>query len=240
MATTQSVPGGDSPKTPPYLPFKSLLTALDRLRLGHPPAIDPSFFHGMSGGSQRQIIQALRFFGLIGANGEVSPDLDALAKADDRRTIIADLLKKAFAAIFAIGLEQATQNQFNDALREYNVSGSTFEKARSFFLQAAKFAGITLSPGIQHLSKRGASGGKRRTTGARNRDDIADDGDDEDNDAPPPPPAGESLTVSLKSGGTITLTASTSFIKMSSEDRLFIFKLIDELQGYEAKNASAE
>jgi hypothetical protein len=234
MATSQSAPNGDSPRTAPYIPFKSFSTALDRLKLGHPPTIDSSFFHGMSGGTQRQIILALKFFGLVGDGGEVSQELDVLAKAEDRRSLIGDLIRNAYSTVFGIGLEHATPNQFNDALREYNVSGSTLEKARSFFLQAAKFAGVTLSPGIQHLSKRGASGGKRRSS-SRNREDIDDDTDDQIEDVPTlAAPTGESLTVNLQSGGTITLTASTSFIKMSSQDRQFVFRLIDELQGYES------
>jgi hypothetical protein len=49
------------------------------------------------------------------------------------------------------------------------------------------------------------------------------------------PIIGESLTVDLKSGGTLTVSASTSFFKMSAEDRTFVFGIIDQLQHYDAE-----
>src|SRR5579872_2041867 len=140
MATSTTTPFGDAARpTAPYVPFKSFLTALDRLGQGHPPQIDGSFWHGFSGGLQRQMMAALRFFGLLGENGEVAPELTTLAKAADRKLLICSMLKACYPAVFEIGLEHATVNQFNDALRQYNVTGTTLEKARSFFLQAARF-----------------------------------------------------------------------------------------------------
>jgi hypothetical protein len=112
------------------------------------------------------MMATMRFFRLLGEAGEVSKELDTLAKAEDRKRLIAGMLKTCYPALFEIGLEHATPNQFNDALRQYNVSGTTLEKARSFFLQAVKFGEISLSPGIQHLSKPGSNGRKRRVGAA--------------------------------------------------------------------------
>jgi Predicted membrane protein len=54
--------------------------------------------------------------------------------------------------------------------------------------------------------------------------------------APPAPAAQvgeELLTVRLRSGGSITLTASVSLMKLKGPDRKFVFDMIDMLQAYE-------
>src|SRR5258708_34638697 len=184
--------------TATYVPFKSFMTSLDRLAQGHPPQIDGSFWHGFSGGLQRQMMAAMRFFGLLGDNGEVSKELDALAKSEDRKNLVAAMLRVCYPAVFEIGVEHATPNQFNDALRLYNVNGTTLEKARSFFLQASKFAGIELSPGIQHLSKPGSTGRRRASNGRRTREEAGDVEELEDQVTPPAkPPQGSSRTITL-------------------------------------------
>lgn len=232
MASSQTSPNGDPPKTAPYLPFKTFLTALDRLKVGHPPVVDGSFWHGMSGGTQRQIVITLRFFGLLGENGEVAKELDLLSRAEDRRTLIGNLLRTFYTSIFEIGVEHATPNQFNEALRQYNVSGSTLEKARSFFLQAAKFAEITLSSGIQSLSKPGSTGRRRRSMTSRNRDEI-EEPEGEEEDRPAAPQKGTSRTISLRGGGAATLAFDVDVWSMTPEDQAFVFDMIKRMTDYE-------
>jgi hypothetical protein len=43
----------------------------------------------------------------------------------------------------------------------------------------------------------------------------------------------ELLTINLRSGGTITLTASVNLLKLRGDDRVFVFEIIDRLQAYE-------
>lgn len=43
----------------------------------------------------------------------------------------------------------------------------------------------------------------------------------------------ELLTINLRSGGTVSLTATVSLVKLRGEDRAFLFDLIDKLQAYE-------
>lgn len=54
-----------------------------------------------------------------------------------------------------------------------------------------------------------------------------------EDDTPPPPPAGEAKTITLRGGGTLTLSASVKFFELPRADRDFVFKLIDELAEYE-------
>lgn len=71
---------------------------------------------------------------------------------------------------------------------------------------------------------------RRRRTPRPNDEANGEDGDEEDE---PPVQAGESRSVTLKSGGTLTLSASTKFLALSSADRKFVFELIDKLEEYE-------
>lgn len=50
--------------------------------------------------------------------------------------------------------------------------------------------------------------------------------------------AGESRTVTLRSGGTLTISASAGWLSLSADDRKFVFGLIDELTAYEKKSAT--
>src|SRR5437879_2286799 len=102
MASPATNLNGDTPKTAPYLAFKTFVTALDRLMVGHPPVVDGSFWHGLSGGTQRQIVLVLRFFGILRENGEVIKELEALAKAVDRRALIGAMLRACFPGVFEI------------------------------------------------------------------------------------------------------------------------------------------
>ena len=56
--------------------------------------------------------------------------------------------------------------------------------------------------------------------------------DDEPGDGPPTPPA-DSRSVGLRSGGTLTLSATTKFMSLSPTDRKFVFDLLDRLESYE-------
>jgi hypothetical protein len=50
-----------------------------------------------------------------------------------------------------------------------------------------------------------------------------------------------SRTVALRGGaGVVTLSVSTDLLRLSPEDRKFVFELIDQLASYEAQPAELE
>jgi hypothetical protein len=57
---------------------------------------------------------------------------------------------------------------------------------------------------------------------------------------PPASPPGTSRTVKLLSGGTLTISATLDLFALSSGDRSFVFKLIDELEDYESRVKKVE
>jgi hypothetical protein len=49
---------------------------------------------------------------------------------------------------------------------------------------------------------------------------------------------GSSRSVTLKSGGSLTLHVSADLLSLAGEDRKFVFDLIDKLEEYEKETAS--
>ena len=71
----------------------------------------------------------------------------------------------------------------------------------------------------------------------RPRSDEGTNDKDEEEDEEEQPQAAESRSVTLKSGGTLTLSATTKFMALSTADCNFVFGLIDELDKYQTTHA---
>lgn len=226
--------------TPPYIPWRTFTRALDELAEHMPNRIDRSAFPGQSGAGQTQLLIALRFFGLIGDDGKPTPALLGLAVADEaaRKNALRKLVDKNYADLFSLNLEKTTPSEFAEQMtKSYNITGDTRLKATRFFLAAAAYLGIPVSRLLLREKTRQTSNGNapRKRRIARARLDSDDDNAPQD-EVDDEPHAGESRSVALKSGGTLTLSASTKFLALSAADRTFVFELIDKLADYEAKN----
>ncbi len=241
MAASQNQQPARSSEIPtaPYVPFRSFINALDYLKQGHPNELDPSVWPTFSGGLQRQMLAAFRFLGLLDQANVVQPELVHLVEAEDRRLLIQACLHKSFPALFALDLAKATPNQFADSLRQLNVSGTTHRKAISFFLKAAKFADIQLSPGILHLSKPGTPAGRKRRVASGNAkmNDSVEVLLEDEEEAQNSPGHGSSKTIPLRGGGTATLTFDVDVWSMTIEDQQFVFEMIKRMKEYEDANA---
>lgn len=179
----------DKPKkaAPPYATFPSFLNFLNKLRDTQVPSrIDPSVFGNASGSLSYSIISALKVLKLIDAEGVPSDEFVAFVKAEDeaRKPMMLAILKSGYPSLFngSLDLSTATAGQFDEHIRqEYDAKGSTIDKVATFFIAAAKFSELPISP---HLAARkpiasSASSGKSR----RQRKTDAEQGN-----APPPPP----------------------------------------------------
>jgi hypothetical protein len=115
----------------------------------------------------------------------------------------------------------------------YSITGDTRLKATRFFLSVAEYLNVQVSPLLLRDKTKPTGGGVTRKRRVTRRTDVPDE-DDLDDDLDPA--LGESRTVALRSGGTLTLSASTKFMALSSSDRTFVFELIDKLGEYEKEN----
>jgi hypothetical protein len=159
-----------TPKAPstfkaPYVPFKTFTNFLARLEeKGVPPKIDRSYLTWLSGLGQSQLLQALRSFGLIDADGSVTGKLRALAKSSEERPgLIAEMVRTNYAGAVALAEVNATQAQLEDEFKtSYGLSGSTLRKAIAFYLNASDYAMVPKSPNWRTPRTRESKPGARK------------------------------------------------------------------------------
>jgi len=217
--------------TPPYnvawSTFNHFLEGIDPETL--PPKIDRSYLNTMSGNTQTYLISALRSFELIGPDREATPALKELAKnPDGRPAMIADLLGRYYPEIIELGKNNATVAQLDDAFRKWGLAGNTIRKAATFYMHAAQYAGVPLSA---HWSVRKAGSGHRDgATSKRPRKATSRQATPGYQGARPT--AGSSRSITLKSGGTVSLAVSVDLFELSKTDRQFVLDLIDKLSDY--------
>ncbi len=225
-----------SKRVPPYLPFKTFLSSLDVLSHGVPPKLDRTLWRSQSGVTQGLIMNAYRFFGLVDDEPDASDSstdhLDKMAKHPDKRPeVLRFLIECQYDQILAKhDLTKMTLKMLEDAFdREFSVSGGTKQKAITFFLKAAKFADMPLSPYLVSLLR-----ATRKKRGPRQRGQ--ENGiTEQPHVASIPAQHGAASThiVRLISGGTLTVSITANPFKMPQEDRQFVFLIVDQLQKYE-------
>jgi hypothetical protein len=132
--------------TPPYIAWKTLLNLIERLETDMPPQIDKTFLKG-SNQLNAQTMNALKSLGLVGDDGTVTQSLIDLVDAGvNRPKVVGEMLGRFYAEPVRLGTVNATPKQLDDAFALYGVSGSTLRKAVSFFIKAATYAEVPLSP----------------------------------------------------------------------------------------------
>lgn len=161
----------ESPEpTIPYAPWPTCLHLIERMEKdGVPSRIDNTYLIGMAGGTQSVVKQALRSLDLIDGNGQTTPRLLALVdQPDNRPALVADLLRERYPRLTSLSLN-ATRGELDEAIKSYGLSGATSRKAASFYLSAATYAGLPLSPFIKpsRTGGGGTPGGTRRTGSRR-------------------------------------------------------------------------
>lgn len=134
---------------PPYLPYKTLLTFLDRLKAGIPARIDRSVVATFSGMVQGQLFTTLRYLQLMNDSGVPDAKLEQLvaSEGDERKKILNGIIKTSYPFLFSDGVEikRTTMQQLQELFDEAGASGGTTRKCIAFFIAAAKDAGLELS-----------------------------------------------------------------------------------------------
>lgn len=232
MTQTAEEPGF----TPPYMSFETFRHFVLRLNSqAMPPRIDRSMMVGMAGGTQTALIQLLKQFELIGESNEVKRQLIELcADEDSFAEGLRSILNRYYVDQVELGRSQGTPGQLAESFAPSGYSGSTLRKAVTFFLHAAKAAELPLSPHFRPPKASPTPNRARRTKTSRPVDP-----------APSPStgqsaPAAESHTIELASGGTVTVSCSTSFLALSRHDRDFLFELVDRLKDYAVAGAGLQ
>ena len=130
----------------PYIPFKTFLTAVEVLEQGLPDDIDRSVWPTFSYGTQTHTVSAFKFLQLIDDDGHVQDDLRTLvAQKADRKALVGEIVRKRYPTLVELGAKNASTQQLHDGMRQI-VSNSLLIKSTRFFLQAAEYAEIRVSP----------------------------------------------------------------------------------------------
>ena len=218
-----------------YVSFATFKSAMDQLGQGMHSKIDRSVFVGFAWSIQNQLFAGMRFLGLINADSEPTETLEELVQGSEaeKKEKLKQVLEQRYAGLFALDLTKTTPHTLAAKLGElYDVSGDTRDKAVRFFLSAADYVGVPLSP----LFKRGKNGGPSVPRRKRTQKPKLE-GNGMGIPVTPPNPHGEhpgtAKSVKLKSGGTLTISATLDLFALDPVDRKFVFELIDQLEAYE-------
>jgi hypothetical protein len=217
-----------------YVSWVTFKNALEQFVQVVPNQVDRTAFPGMAGGVQSQLFTGLKFLGLINDDSKPTPALHALAVPDEavRKKKLEALLRERYADLFDLDLLKATPAELASRMEaSYSVTGGTRERAVRFFLSALDYLGIPVS---KFLRREGVGNGattppRRRRSTSRSKPAQEEVGEEEE----PTAKSGTSRMVTLKSGGTLSVSASIDIFSLSPEDRDFVFELIDKLKKYE-------
>jgi hypothetical protein len=152
--------------SPPYVSWTTFLNTIERMTKegGIPAQIDRSYLSNLPGSSQTPLMAAMKSLGLINEEAKPTADLETLVdEPEGRKDLMETIIKIHYPGPLKLG-PFATQMQLEDEFRKYGVSGSTLRKAVGFFLSAAKYADIPLSP---HFKLPRAQPGETRPRKAR-------------------------------------------------------------------------
>ena len=155
--------------TPPNVSWTTMTNLIERFAKegGLPSQVDRSYLSNLPGSTQTAVIAALRSLKLVDDSLSPTEDLESwVSEPDDRQGLIAEILRIYYPGPLSLG-PNATQQQLEDKFREFGVTGSTLRKAIAFFLSAASYAELALSPHfrVPKQPTTGPSAPRRRTGG---------------------------------------------------------------------------
>src|SRR5690348_5980619 len=95
---------------PPYVPYRTLQTFLERFRQGVPNRIGTDLMRSMSGGVRSQLLTSLKSFGLISETGTPTDQMKRLcvAEGSERQKVLKELIEACYPYLFQDGFQFST------------------------------------------------------------------------------------------------------------------------------------
>jgi hypothetical protein len=137
------------------------------------------------------------------------------ADVASRPATLREVLQHAYGDVLNTVSTATTAAAIEQALSSFRVSGATHRKAVSFLVQACRYAGIPVSKEL--TAKMRVSHPKAAANAAPGTTETT------------------TITVTLISGGELTLSGRFNPFTLSPDDRRFVFRLVDELGAYRMK-----
>jgi hypothetical protein len=204
---------------PPWLAFKTFLGFLQDLgEKPLPPKIDRSMMGSKSGNDQAQLLSALKGFGFIDQEQNVLSLLTEFTGGTetDRKALLRRLVREHYPEQIAVSEQNGTEALLRKSFSEvFGLQGDTHRKAVTFFLQAARWTGITLSPHfpITRMGSGPRAGATRKRTAKRT-------GTGRGKQKPSATAAEgkeETKTIELGDAGFVTLTVDVRWLELPDE-----------------------
>jgi len=226
----------------PYLPWKTFISVLEAFSKFVPDHVHPSMWPTYSGAVKSQVLATLRFLRLIEDDGAPTELLRRIAASDPSKwpPLIKESLKQSYVSLMACDLTKATPGSFDAEVRKYGQDGDTHRKAASFFLQAAKYAGVPLSPLLTRKGGLSSTRAKRtKGTGAAKNGVAAGKRRERDSDNLDPLEASRNMeatgvkkVIHLDNDSTLTLVLDRNFGELPSAQRKFVNEMIDKMETF--------
>ena len=157
-------------RLPPYVSYRTFSNFVNGLQQNMPSRIDRSFWGDLlSGSTGTQLMAALRFLGMIDANGRPTPILKSLATArlEQRASILREVASESYSFVLKSSLlepSSATYAQLEEVFRgTFQIADDVGRKCIKFFIALAGDAGVPLSPFILRRSRSAHTGTGSKT-----------------------------------------------------------------------------
>jgi len=143
--------------TPAYGSFKTFVAFANDVREGgHVPLqVDRTLMPKLSGSAASETIATLRFLAMVSGEKAVPTqtfEKYVMSPDGERKDVLADIVRNSYSFLFTASgfdIERASGQQVADLFRAQGINGSTLVRAISFFLAAAKEAGIKVSHNVK-------------------------------------------------------------------------------------------
>ena len=240
LDTKTNIPEGKERRSPPYISFLTFSNFITWLESeGVPLKFDRSFWHKKYSGSLGlQLTASLRFLGLLKGD-DIQPELERIVRAKDneRKTLLADTIRKAYLTIDFKQLERATPSMLKEWLSKYNLEGSTERKVESFFINACKTYDIPLANVLKKKARKKPSKSITGTTRERRvgKEKKATTETDLKIDKPRQfleEPSEQVFRIFLNDGYELKLCLNTGIFNLKKEDRTYVLDMVDRMREY--------
>jgi len=138
-------------RLPPYVSYRTLLNFIERLEQGMPARIDRSYWSDrLAGSTGTQLMAALRFLGLIDADGVPTSQLRLLisARGEKRAELLRQIAIESYNFVLggSFDFHIATYAQLEEVFhRNFELADDVNRKCIKFFVALASDARIPLS-----------------------------------------------------------------------------------------------
>jgi len=224
----------------PYMSYETLVNFFDK-KLGDnpvPPRIDAPFLDNYAGSVRPLLVATLKTMGMLDDNNLVlDPLREAARGSENRKKVFKSWAESFYASQIDLGQQHDTAAKLWETFSKQGaLNGSTLRRAVIFYLALAKDIGLPVSahfkapkapPTSGVKPNRSSASGTPGATGAN-----AASTHQSDRAAQQPPGGGDTYSVELASGGSVSVVVSVNLFQLTKADRDFVIDLVDKLKDY--------